>query len=59
MKVFNIKDPYSPTLISAETDGKYIDVIPYNGILICNDEEGIILYDIHDPSRPALIKKVS
>jgi hypothetical protein len=59
MKVFNIKDPYSPTLISTETDGKYIDVIPYNGILICNDEEGIILYDIHDPSRPALIKKVS
>jgi hypothetical protein len=59
MKVFNIKDPYSPTLISTQTDGKYLDVIPYNGILICNDEEGIILYDIHDPAKPALIKKVS
>jgi hypothetical protein len=59
MKVFNVKDPYSPTLISTQADGKYLDVIPYNGILICNDEEGIILYDIHDPAKPALIKKIS
>lgn len=59
MKVFNIKDPYSPTLISTQTDGNYLDVIPYNGILICNDTEGIILYDIHEPGNPVLIKKIS
>ena len=59
MKVFNIKDPYSPTLISTKTDGNYLDVIPYNGILICNDTEGIILYDINQPGKPVLIKKIS
>lgn len=59
MKVFNIKDPYSPILISTQTDGNYLDVIPYNGILICNDTEGIILYDISEPGKPVLIKKIS
>jgi hypothetical protein len=59
MKVFNIKDPYLPTLISTQTDGNYLDVIPYNGILICNTTTGIILYDIHEPEKQVLIKKIS
>ena len=59
MKVFNIKNPYSPTLISTKTDGNYLDVIPYNGILICNDMEGIILYDINEPDKPVLIQRIS
>jgi hypothetical protein len=58
MKVFNIKDPYSPSLVSTQTDGNYLDVIPYNGILICNSTKGIILYDIHEPATPALIKEI-
>ncbi len=59
MKVFNIKHPYLPPLISTQTDGNYLDVIPYNGILICNTTTGIILYDIHEPGKPVLIKKIS
>ena len=58
MKVFNIKNPYSPSLISTKTDGNYLDVIPYNGILICAMNDGILLYDIKEPGTPALIKKI-
>jgi len=59
LKVFNVKSPYSPTLLSTKTDGKFVDVIPYNGILICFVEDGIILYDITDPALPVLVKKIA
>jgi hypothetical protein len=58
IKVFNVKKPYAPTLISTKTDGNYLDVIPYNGMLICDVTDGIILYNITDPTTPALIKKI-
>lgn len=58
IKIFNVKSPYTPRLISTKTDGNYLDVIPYNGILICDATDGIILYNITDPSAPALIKKI-
>lgn len=59
MKVFNVKNPYSPNLISTKTDGDFMDVIPYNDILICAVADGIILYDIQDPAKPTLIKKIA
>ena len=58
LKLFNINNPYVPELIDTKNDGNYLDVIPYNGILICNDGEGIILYDMSDPAKLALIKKI-
>ncbi len=58
LKVFNIKNPYLPSLLSTKTDGNFIDVIPYNGILISAVYDGIILYDIGDPASPSLIKKI-
>ncbi|TDH27298.1 hypothetical protein EXU57_06830 [Segetibacter sp. 3557_3] len=58
LKVFNVKQPYSPTLISTAMDGKYVDVIPYNGILICFVEDGIILYDITKPDLPQKLNKI-
>jgi hypothetical protein len=59
LKVFNVKKPYSPTLISTKTEGNFIDVIPFNGNLICAAQNGIILYDITDPAAPVLIKTIS
>jgi hypothetical protein len=59
LKIFNVKDPYLPSLITAKTDGVFIDVIPYNGILICFVQDGIILYDISNPASPLLIKRIS
>lgn len=58
LKVFNIKSPYNPMLIATKTDGDYIDVIPYNGNLICASQEGIILYDITNPAIPVFIKNI-
>jgi hypothetical protein len=59
LKVFNVKSPYSPILFSTKTDGKFVDVIPYDDMLICFVQDGIILYDITNPSSPVLIKKIT
>jgi hypothetical protein len=59
LKVFNVKSPYKPTLIATKTDGDYMDVIPYNGNLICASGQGIILYDITNPAVPVFIKTIS
>ncbi len=58
LKVFNVNDPYLPNLIATKTDGVFADVIPYNEILICFVQDGIILYDISNPASPLLIKKI-
>ncbi len=58
MKVFNVKDPYTPVLISTKNDGNYFDVIPYDNMLICGAYNSIILYDITDPAAPALVKTI-
>jgi hypothetical protein len=58
LKVFNVKSPYMPVLLSTMTDGNYMDVIPYNGNLICSVADGIILYDITNPAAPVIIKKI-
>lgn len=58
LKVFNVKSPYLPNLISAKTECNFVDVIPFNGTLICAVQDGIILYDITDPATPILIKKI-
>lgn len=59
LKVFNVKRPYAPDLLSTKTDGRFIDVIPYNGILICFVSDGIILYDITNPALPVMLKKIT
>jgi hypothetical protein len=59
LKVFNVCHPYSPMLISTKRDGNYRDVIPYAGILICAVDSGILLYDIHNPDSPALLKELT
>jgi len=58
LKVFNVKNPSSPGLISTQNDGNFVDVIPYNNILICYVDDGIILYDITKPALPVFIKKI-
>jgi hypothetical protein len=59
LKVFNVKQPYAPTLTATKTDGQYVDVIPYDNILICFVQDGIILYDITKPDEPVLVKKIA
>ena len=58
LKVFNVKNPLMPSLLTTKTDGDFIDVIPYNGMLICFVRDGIILYSIASPTAPVLLKKI-
>jgi hypothetical protein len=58
LKVFNVSDPYSPVLKDTKSDAEYIDVIPYNGILIVFVRKGILLYDISNPIKPEIIKEL-
>jgi hypothetical protein len=59
LKVFNVTEPFSPTLLSTKTGGNFIDVIPYNGLLVCFIKEGVLLYDIANPALPVLIKTIA
>ena len=58
LKVYNITDPYSPTERSMIKGADFIDVIPYENILICWALDGIVLYDITNRLEPTLIKKI-
>lgn len=59
--VFDISNVYNPTFIkNVNSNGNdFIDVIPYNNILICWVTKGMLLYDITDPKNPVLIKQIS
>ena len=59
MKIFNVKNPYKPVLIATKSDSNYLDVIPYNGMLICDVIDGLVLYDITKPAQPVMIKKIT
>jgi hypothetical protein len=58
--LFDITEPYNPLPINITiNDGSYIDVIPYQNILICWVTTGIILYDITDNRNPVLIASIN
>ena len=59
LKVFSIKNPYEPVERKIFAGNNYIDVIPYNDILICWSAEGIVLYDIANRLLPVFIKKIA
>lgn len=59
LKVFSIKNPYEPVERKIFAGNNYIDVIPYNDILICWSAEGIVLYDITNRLLPVFIKKIA
>lgn len=59
LRVFSIKNPYEPVERKIFAGNNYIDVIPYNDILICWSAEGIVLYDITNRLLPVFIKKIA
>lgn len=56
--VFDIINAYAPSLKKTLKDGDYIDVIPYQGTLICWVSGGVIVYDITNSQNPALLSKI-
>jgi len=59
LKVFNVNHPFSPALLSTEKDANFVDVIPYNGTLICFVDDGLLLYDITNPAIPKRLNKLT
>jgi hypothetical protein len=58
LKVFDVSKPYEPALLATKRDGEFVDVIPYNGVLICFVQNGLLLYDISKPAAPTLLKEL-
>src|SRR5258706_4935575 len=48
LSAVKVKDPANPTVMYTKSDGDYIDVIPYENMLICYVKTGIIIYDVTD-----------
>lgn len=60
LKIFNVKNAYNPVQVSLKTGETYYDVIPYNNILICQVQGGLVLYDIGINSlKPVFLSKIS
>ncbi|HWI90009.1 MAG TPA: hypothetical protein VNT20_01995 [Flavisolibacter sp.] len=61
--IFDISHPYQPSLLRSVKisyeEVNFIDVIPYNNILVCWTSKGMTLYDISDPQDPLLIKQIN
>ncbi len=59
LHVFDISKAYTPVQLKVIRDNNwYIDVIPYNDVLICWTETGTILYDITDNRNPVLLATI-
>ena len=56
MNIVNTTDKAKPVSVKVLTGEHFIDVIPYNDLLITYVEGGIVLYDISNPTDP---KKLS
>ena len=58
LRVFNIRNTYSPQLLRTIQGETFFDVIPYGNILICQVTSGIALYDISIRHHPVYLSKI-
>jgi hypothetical protein len=54
LRIFNIRNAWSPNLKKTLLDGTYFDVFAYGNQLICWVEKGMVIYDISKPEEPVL-----
>lgn len=60
LSVYNITNEFNPVFVkSLDNSNWYIDVIPYNDILICWTSTGVKLYDILNNQNPVLIISIN
>ncbi|RYD98708.1 MAG: hypothetical protein EOP54_06705 [Sphingobacteriales bacterium] len=57
LKVFNVNDPQDPRMVKSIGDYNYYDVIPYNDVLICMVEGGMVIFDISARENPVFVAK--
>jgi len=59
LKVYDIKEAYNPVEKTTIPVSGFVDVIPFDNLLICWINDGISLYDITNRLQPVLIKKIA
>lgn len=59
LKVYSVKDAYQPTELKTITGNNFIDVIPYDDLLICWTAKGVVLYDITNRFHPAWVTEIA
>lgn len=57
LKVLNVSNAGNPTLVKTIGEYNYYDVIPYNEVLICMVEGGMVIYDIATRENPVFVAK--
>ena len=58
LRVYNIRNTYSPQLLRTINGETFYDVIPYGNILICQVSNGIALYDISTRHQPVFLSRI-
>lgn len=58
LKLFNVKNAYTPQYMSELRDGVYNDVIPYGNLLFAWVDKGSIIYDISQPAKPVKLSEI-
>ena len=59
LRVYDISNAYDPVQIKVVNNSDwYMDVIPYNDVLICWTQTGTLLYDITDNRNPVLLASI-
>ena len=51
LSAVKVKDPANPAVMYTKTDANYMDVIPYDNMLICYVTTGIVIYDASNPGN--------
>jgi hypothetical protein len=49
LSAINVNDPSNPEILYTKKDAFYMDVIPYDNLLICYVNTGILIYEASDP----------
>lgn len=57
LRIFNVSNPRNPTWVKVMAGYNYSDVIPYNDVLICMVEGGMVIYDITEKENPVFVAK--
>jgi len=58
MVVFDLSNPYIPSIKTTITGESFYDVIPYGNVLIAYIDKGVCFYDISNPLSPVLLGKM-
>ncbi|MCB0697356.1 MAG: hypothetical protein KDC07_08325 [Chitinophagaceae bacterium] len=59
LSLYDISQPYYPTLKQKYFDDTYYDVIPYNNMLICMVQGGMLLYELKPDGQIVKLAKIS